>query len=76
MDGVLFLSDARMQRIKLCFSLSHGVSHVDDQCVVSGIISLSATDCVGATRPGNTACTRRSTIVSSVGAGPERSIGF
>lgn len=38
MDDLLWLSRSQMRRIEPFFPLSHGVPHVDDRKVVSGII--------------------------------------
>ena len=38
MSDLLWLSEERLDRIKPCFPLSHGVPRVDDQRVVSGIV--------------------------------------
>lgn len=38
MSDLMLLSDAQMRRIEPFFPLSHGVPHVDDRLVLSGII--------------------------------------
>ena len=41
MSDLIWLSEAQMRRIEPYFSLSHGVSRVDDRRVLSGIIFVS-----------------------------------
>jgi len=69
-SDLIWLSEAQMRRIEpYFFPLSHGVPWVDDRRIISGIIYASGTVCAGATPLPSTGRQRRSTIVSSAGAG-------
>ncbi len=76
MSDLLLLSEAQMRQIEPYFPLSHGVPRVDDRLVLSGIIFVLRMGCGGVTHPGNMVRTRRSTTISSVGAGSACSTGF
>ena len=45
MSDLIWLSDAQMERIKPYLPLSHGVPHVDDRRVISGIIFVIRNGC-------------------------------
>jgi hypothetical protein len=58
-DGyLLLLSETQMRRIEPYFPLSHGVTKVDGQRVISGIIFVIRNDCGGAMRRVNMTRTR------------------
>ncbi len=50
MSDLIWLTEAQMRRIEPYFPLWHGVPRVDDQRIISGIISSSGTAYAGATR--------------------------
>jgi hypothetical protein len=68
MADLFLLSRAQMRRIERYFPLSHGIARVDDRRIVSAIVFVIRTDCVGATRRQSMARTRQSTIGSFAGA--------
>ena len=45
MNDLIWLSDALMEQITPYFPLSHGVPHVDDRRVISGIIFIIRNGC-------------------------------
>ena len=66
-DGLFWLSEEQLERIKPFFPKSRGVSRVDDRKVLSGIIYVHVTACAGWMPQPPMDPTKPSTTVSAAG---------